>query len=69
MFTFFLAFSITFALLLTVGGYFLPTIIAIMRKKKNTLAIFLVNLFFGMTFVGWIAALIWALMYEDKDYI
>lgn len=69
MFTFFLAFSITFALLLSVGGYFLPTIIAIMRKKKNTLAIFLVNLFFGMTFIGWIAALIWALMYEDKDYI
>lgn len=69
MFTFFLAFSITFALLLSVGGYFLPTIIAIIRKKKNTLAIFLVNLFFGMTFIGWIAALIWSFLYEDKDYI
>ncbi len=69
MFTFFLAFSITFALLLSVGGYFLPTIIAIIRKKKNSFPIFLVNLFFGMTFIGWLVALIWALMYEDKDYI
>ena len=69
MFSLFLAFLITFCLFLAVGGYFLPTIIAIMRKKKNTLAIFLVNLFFGMTFIGWVVALIWALMYEDKDYI
>ena len=69
MFTFFLAFTVTFCLLLSIGGNFLPTIIAIMRKKKNALAIFLVNLFFGMTFIGWVVALIWALMYEDKDYI
>lgn len=69
MFTLFFAFLITFCLFLAVGGYFLPAIIAMMRKKKNTLAIFLVNLFFGFTFVGWIVALIWSLMYEDKDYI
>lgn len=40
--------------------YFLPTIIAARKKKPNTTAIFLVNLLFGWTFLGWIVALIWA---------
>ncbi len=38
--------------------YFLPTIIA--RRKANALAIFVFNLFFGWSGIGWIAALIWA---------
>jgi len=48
-------------LLLIVGGYFyfLPTIIG--RHKKNSGTIFLCNLFFGCTGVGWIVCLIWAL--------
>ena len=40
--------------------YFLPSIIALAHSKRNTLAIFLLNLFFGWTFIGWIVALIWA---------
>ena len=40
--------------------YFLPTIIAISRKKDSAVAIFLLNFFLGWTFLGWIAALIWA---------
>ncbi|MFA5604938.1 MAG: superinfection immunity protein [Dehalococcoidales bacterium] len=40
--------------------YFLPTIIAVVRKKRNTLAIFLLNLFLGFTFIGWVVALVWA---------
>ncbi|MGN0005221.1 MAG: superinfection immunity protein [Candidatus Gastranaerophilaceae bacterium] len=63
----FLIFLLTFLLFLSIFGYFLPTFIALIRNKKNTFAIFLVNLFFGMTFVGWVCALIWSLMYEDKD--
>jgi hypothetical protein len=39
---------------------FLPTLIAKSRHHPNTLAIFLVNLFFGWTFAGWVVALIWA---------
>ncbi|MBC7398367.1 MAG: superinfection immunity protein [Mucilaginibacter sp.] len=39
--------------------YFLPAIIG--RHKSNATNIFLVNLFLGWTFVGWVVALIWAL--------
>jgi hypothetical protein len=39
---------------------FLPTLVARSRNHPNTLPIFLVNLFFGWTFVGWMVALIWA---------
>lgn len=38
--------------------YFLPTIIA--RDKPDVMAIFLVNLLFGWTVIGWFVALIWA---------
>jgi hypothetical protein len=39
---------------------FLPTLVARSRNHPNSLPIFLVNLFFGWTFVGWMVALIWA---------
>src|SRR5208282_6519528 len=42
--------------------YFLPTIIARNSHHPNTFAIFLVNLFFGYTALGWLIALIWACM-------
>lgn len=40
--------------------YFLPTIVALVRHKRNTLSIFLLNLFLGWTLAGWIIALVWA---------
>jgi len=42
--------------------YFLPSIIAFNAKRKNALAIFVLNLFLGWTFIGWVGALIWALV-------
>jgi hypothetical protein len=39
---------------------FLPTLVATSRKHPNALPIFLVNLFFGWTFVGWVISLVWA---------
>jgi T4 superinfection immunity protein len=48
----------TFALALL----FLPTLVAKFRNHPNTLPIFLVNLFFGWTFIGWVISLIWACM-------
>jgi hypothetical protein len=39
---------------------FLPTLVAKTRRHPNTLPIFLVNLFFGWTFIGWVVSLIWA---------
>jgi len=41
--------------------YFIPTFVALARKKRNTAAIFAVNLFLGWSFLGWILALVWAL--------
>lgn len=41
-------------------SYFLPTIIAIVRKKPNAGAILILNFFLGWTFVGWIVSLVWA---------
>lgn len=40
--------------------YFLPTIIAILRKHNNTLPILLLNLFLGWTFLFWVIALVWS---------
>ena len=42
--------------------YFLPFLIASLRWHKNILAIFLLNLALGWTFLGWIVALTWAVI-------
>jgi hypothetical protein len=44
--------------------YFLPTLIALARSKRNTLSIFLLNFFLGWTFIGWVIALVWAVKAE-----
>jgi hypothetical protein len=40
--------------------YFLPSIIALVRSKRDITAILLLNLFLGWTFIGWVVALVWA---------
>ena len=40
--------------------YFLPSIIALARSKRDLLAIFLLNLFLGWCVIGWIVALVLA---------
>ena len=40
--------------------YFLPSIIALAKSKRDLLAIFLINLFLGWSVIGWIVALVWA---------
>jgi len=40
--------------------YFLPTILALIRKHPDTLAIFLLNFFLGWSFIGWVVALVWS---------
>jgi len=46
--------------------YFGPTLAANHLDHRNTSAIFLLNLFLGWTFVGWVGALVWAFM-ESSD--
>jgi hypothetical protein len=40
--------------------YFLPSIIAFARSKRDTTAILLLNIFLGWSVIGWIVALVWA---------
>ncbi len=54
-------------LLLGIFLYFLPSIIA--HNKRDFGAIFLVNLLFGWTVVGWIIALVWACAAEVKPHV
>ena len=59
--------STGFAVALVLGIYFLPDWIAQSRGHPNRGSIFVLNLFLGWTFLGWVAALIWANSFIDKD--
>lgn len=48
--------------------YFVPTIVAYSRKHRNTLAIFILNLFAGYTLFGWVAAMIWAVYKPEESH-
>jgi hypothetical protein len=40
--------------------YFLPSIIAFARSKRDSSSILVLNLLLGWTAIGWVIALIWA---------
>jgi hypothetical protein len=42
---------------LALGCYFLPTIVATARKVPNVGSVFVINLFLGWTLIGWVVAL------------
>ena len=37
--------------------YFLPSFVAIARKHHQASTVFVINLFLGWTFIGWVVAL------------
>ncbi len=51
-----------------IGGvfYFLPSLIALMRGKSNSIAILALNLFLGWTLIGWVVSLVWSLSSDAK---
>ena len=55
---------ILFLIVLAVLIYFFPSVVA--RKKENFKAIFVLNFFLGWSFLGWVIALVWAVMKEKK---
>jgi hypothetical protein len=62
--TFLLGLPILLLVLLVVVAtfiHFLPTFIAGQRHATNFWWIFVVNLLFGVTVIGWVIALVWAL--------
>lgn len=61
-----------FVVAVVVGGmiYFLPALIAARRDHKNMVPIFLLNLFTGWTFLGWVGSLVWAVSANtEKDVL
>ncbi len=53
--------SYTEALVVVVMGiYFLPTLIAIDREHAQVPALFVLNLLLGGTVIGWVVALVWS---------
>lgn len=40
--------------------YFIPFSVARRHKHPQVLAIFMLNLFLGWTFLGWVVSLVWA---------
>jgi len=47
--------------------YYIPSFLAIIRKRPDILKIFLFNMFLGWTIMGWILALIWSLQKADNN--
>jgi threonine/homoserine/homoserine lactone efflux protein len=46
--------------------YFVPAVIAKRRRHRKHEAIFVLNLLFGWTFIGWAAAAVWAYTEDNR---
>ena len=57
------------AALILIGLYFLPTIVASARHHHNRGSIFVLNLFLGWTFIGWIIALAMACSHVERAQV
>lgn len=49
-----------FLLFLLFALYLLPTVICVCRGHHNSMAIVVLNILLGWTFIGWVAALVWS---------
>lgn len=49
-----------FVIAIAIILYFIPAIVAGQRGHANTGAIIALNLLLGWTFLGWVAAMVWA---------
>ena len=54
-------------LFISLAIYFIPVIIAYIRRHNNILAITILTIFLGWTFFGWLAAVLWALNSDIKE--
>ena len=59
--------AIGFSIAFLLGIYFLPDWVAQSRGHPERGSIFILNLFLGWTFLGWVAALIWAFSSINKN--
>lgn len=52
--------------ILVIGFYWVPTILAVCNKKSNAGAIGALNFFLGWTLIGWVVALVWSMTVEPR---
>ena len=45
--------------------YFLPSIVAAARSKRDLVSIFVLNLLLGWTAIGWVVAFLWELKLDS----
>ncbi len=57
---------IVIMLIVGVAVYFIPSIIALLRMKKNLFAIIALNFFLGWSLIGWVVSLVWSLSSDSK---
>ncbi len=55
-------------LIVSLVAYFIPTILALFTGNRLG-AVFVMNLFLGWTFIGWVWALVWAVSPERKNQV
>ena len=67
IFTFMALFFCATWLFISLAIYFIPVIVAFVRKHNNILAITIMTTLLGWTFFGWLAALLWSLNSDVKD--
>ena len=58
--------NMLFWLAVFLAVYLLPAVISWCRHHRNGAAIFMLNIFLGWTFVGWVAALVWSMTADVK---
>ncbi len=56
-------------LLLLIGLYALPTVVAYKKHKRNAGGICVVNMLLGWTFIGWVVALAWSACEDEHPYV
>ena len=61
--------SYTAIALIVLALYLIPSIIAITRNKRNQIAILVLNILLGWTFIGWVVAIVWALTVDADTTI
>ena len=54
-------------LLISLAAYFIPFIIAIIRRIKNSMSVFFLNLFLGWTVIGFFVLIFYASLTNAKS--
>ena len=56
-----------FIILILIIPYFIPSVIAFVRKHHNSAAILILNILLGWTIIGWIVCLVWSLTSKQMN--